>query len=118
MKRDNDAIIEYAMFVWYRGMGDAQTIREEVGYASHVPGMCSGGVVTTDGWQDLEDECAGHLRLAIDTCLNNMTPAMRSCVERSVGYCAVTRCRSQDVLWMTTEGRERVLRAALSAGCV
>lgn len=119
MKRDNDAIIDYALHVWASGQGDFGTIRQALWFKDHSGCFSSGGVVNDDnGWEDLLEECDTNLRVAIGTCLNDMSPAMRSVVERSIGFCAVVRARPQDEAWMLTEGRARVLRAALSAGCV
>jgi hypothetical protein len=119
MKRDDNAIIDYALEIWATGQGDFGFIRHELWYPATSHGLSTGGVVNDDnGWDDLQDECDSALRVAIGKCLNDMSPAMRSVVERSIGFCAVVRCRARDEDWMLTEGRARVLRAALSAGCV
>jgi hypothetical protein len=117
LNRDDNAIIDYALEVWASGQGDGAFIRHELWFPATAAGLSTGGVVNDDnGWDDLQDECDVALRVAIDKCLGDMSPAMRSVVERSIAFCAVVRCRPQDAAWMLTEGRARVLRAALSAG--
>ena len=114
MKHDIDAVTDYAISLWCDWMSNNFAEIREIWYPSRAPGFSSGGAVTDDGWEDLENECEQRIVQVVQGALNGMTPTMRGAVEHAAGLSTVLRIRNYEE--QLQEGRARIYRAVLGAG--
>lgn len=109
--RDARAQIESHLRLW----ADAQrrwSPASMLGYPPASAGFSSGGVVSADAWEDLEDEVDSHTVAAVDAIIDSLQPIHRAAIMHQY-LAAVFRARRSldEVLEEATVEIERQGRA-------
>lgn len=112
---DKEVIVERALSLWATWMRSDSSELRALWYPGQSIGVMSGGVVTEDAWQDLEDECNSRIVQVVNAAIDSLLPAQRVAIQQ---YCGMVRVfRVRDIESALAEAQARVYRALVANGC-
>lgn len=115
MDINENPTLSYALDLWCDYMRNEFSELRPLWFPSESICM-QGGWSRSDGaWEDLKESCEQRIVVIVNRVVGDMSPAMRSALEASIGLLDVSRVRNQKE--MAAEAKARVWRALLSEGC-
>lgn len=116
MDVDHNAALAYALDLWCRWLRNDSGELRKLWYPPRAAGLETRKSVTEDAWEDLEDEMEAKIVICVQTGMDNLTPAERACMYRSLGLCAVARVR--DYQGQLESARAKLWRHLISQGAI
>lgn len=116
MNADQSATLAYALSLWSDWLRNDFAEIRPLWYPARSMVLEVRQSVTESTDDDQSNDIEHRIAIEVQNAVNNLSPAQRAALERSLGLCAVVRVR--DYEQQLDDARGKVWRHIMSRGCV